>query len=118
MNRGTNPFVATSGGQIVGMLTKNAHGSREEIVTGNDANCDYPPVVTCPDARLAFSRARRIEVAGGDAGAHRLQDWGILVDHKAATFARKSHRHERNDAICALLRPRAQRLLSRASGGC
>jgi hypothetical protein len=49
-------------GQIVGMLSKNAHGSREEIVTGNDANCDYPPVVTCPDARLAFSRARRIEV--------------------------------------------------------
>jgi hypothetical protein len=44
------------------MLTKNAHGSREETVTGNDSNCDYPPVVTCPDARLDFSRARRIEV--------------------------------------------------------
>jgi hypothetical protein len=42
-------------GQIVGMLTKYAQGSREETVTGNDANCD-------PDARLAFSRARRIEV--------------------------------------------------------
>ena len=41
-------------GQIVGMLTKNAQGSREETVGGNDANCDYPPVVTCPDARLAF----------------------------------------------------------------
>ena len=49
-------------GQIVGMLTKYAQGSREETVTGNDTNCDYPPVVTCPDARLAFSRARRIEV--------------------------------------------------------
>jgi hypothetical protein len=44
------------------MLTKNAQGCREETVTGNDANCDYPPVVTCPDAGLAFSRARRIEV--------------------------------------------------------
>ena len=56
------PIRCDECGQIVGMLTKNAHGSREEIVTGNDANCDYPPVVTCPDARLAFSRARRIEV--------------------------------------------------------
>lgn len=56
------PIRCDECGQIVGMLTKNAHGSREEIVSGNDANCDYPPVVTCPDARLAFSRARRIEV--------------------------------------------------------
>ena len=56
------PIRCDECGQIVGMLTKNAHGSREEIVTGNDANCDYAPVVTCPDARLAFSRARRIEV--------------------------------------------------------
>jgi hypothetical protein len=56
------PIRCDECGQIVGMLTKNAQGSREETVTGNDANCDYPPVVTCPDARLAFSRARRIEV--------------------------------------------------------
>jgi hypothetical protein len=56
------PIRCDECGQIVGMLTKNAQGSREETVTGNDANCDYPPVVTCPDARLAFSRVRRMEV--------------------------------------------------------
>jgi hypothetical protein len=56
------PIRCDECGQIVGMLTKSAHGGREEAVTGNDLNCDYPPVVTCPDARLAFSRMRRIEV--------------------------------------------------------
>jgi hypothetical protein len=56
------PIRCDECGQIVGMLSKSAYGSREETVTGNDLNCDYPPVVTCPDARLAFSRARRIEV--------------------------------------------------------
>jgi hypothetical protein len=56
------PIRCDECGQIVGMLTKSAHGGREETVTGNDLNCDYPPVITCPDAKLAFSRARRIEV--------------------------------------------------------
>jgi hypothetical protein len=56
------PIRCDECGQIVGMLTKSAHSGREEAVTGNDLNCDYPPVVTCPDARLAFSRMRRIEV--------------------------------------------------------
>ena len=51
------PIRCDECGQIVGMLTKNARGSREEIVTGNDANCDYPPVVTCPDASTILERA-------------------------------------------------------------
>ena len=76
------PIRCDECGQIVGMLTKNAHGSREEIVTGNDANCDYPPVVTCPDARLAFSRARRIEVLE-EMQEQSVQDRGASRDHKA-----------------------------------
>ena len=79
LNRHSLPVRLSPGdecGQIVGMLTKNAHGSREEIVTGNDANCDYPPVVTCPDGRLAFSRARRIEVLE-EMQEQSVQDRGI-----------------------------------------
>ena len=71
------PIRCDECGQIVGMLTNNAQGSREETVSGNDANCDYPPVVTCPDARLAFSRARRIEVLEA------LQEQAVQ-DHRGA----------------------------------
>jgi len=56
------PIRCDECGQIVGMLSKSAYGIRDETAAGNDLNCDYPPVVTCPDARLAFSRARRLEL--------------------------------------------------------
>jgi hypothetical protein len=82
---GDKPIRCDECGQIVGMLTKNAYDSRQEIITGNDANCDYPPVVTCPDARLAFSRARRIEVL------EEMQDQSVQ-DHQGSNTRPKFRR--------------------------
>jgi hypothetical protein len=96
------PIHCDECGQIVGMLSKNAHGSREEIVTGNDANCDYPPVVTCqtPDwlsqGRGELRCWRRCRSNRCKIGASR--------DHKAPRCPKVTP-SERNDAYARYYDP-------------